>query len=110
MKRVELYEAIRRDRREGLSIRALADKHRVHRRTVRDAVRSAVPADRKTPERDAPVLGPVRGIIDQILAEDRSVPRKQRHTARRIHQRLVEEWQAEISESTVRLYVAERRR
>lgn len=110
MKRVELYEAIRRDRREGLSIRALADKHRVHRRTVREAVRSAVPADRKTPERDAPVLGPVKGIIDQILADDRRVPRKQRHTARRIHQRLVEEWQAEISESTVRLYVAERRR
>jgi hypothetical protein len=33
--RVELFEEIRRDRRaEGLSIRELAEKHRVHRRTV----------------------------------------------------------------------------
>ena len=35
MSRVELYERIRKDNRdEGLSIRALAQKHRVHRRTV----------------------------------------------------------------------------
>ncbi|MDQ4104388.1 MAG: helix-turn-helix domain-containing protein [Actinomycetota bacterium] len=34
--RVELFEQIRRDRRiEGLSIRELAERHRVHRRTVR---------------------------------------------------------------------------
>ncbi len=110
MSRVELYEAIRRDHREGLSIRALADKHRVHRRTVREAVRSAVPPGRRTAVRAAPVLGPVKAVIDRILEEDKTVPRKQRHTARRIHERLVEEWQAEISESTVRLYVAERRR
>ncbi len=36
--RVELFEAIRRDRRiDGLSVRELADKHGVHRRTVRQA-------------------------------------------------------------------------
>ena len=36
--RVELFEQIRRDRRiEKLSIRELADKHGVHRRTVRQA-------------------------------------------------------------------------
>jgi len=33
---VELFETIRRDaRREELSVRALADRHGVHRRTVR---------------------------------------------------------------------------
>ena len=42
--RVELFEAIRRDRRrEGLSIRELAVRHRVHRRAVRQALASAVP-------------------------------------------------------------------
>jgi DNA-binding GntR family transcriptional regulator len=42
---VELFEAIRRDaRREDLSIRALAERHGVHRRTVREALRSATPA------------------------------------------------------------------
>jgi lambda repressor-like predicted transcriptional regulator len=42
--RVELFAAIRRDERvEGLSIRQLADRHKVHRRTVRQALESAVP-------------------------------------------------------------------
>jgi hypothetical protein len=46
--RVELFEAIRRDhRREEVSIRALADRHQVHRRTVRHALGSAVPPERK---------------------------------------------------------------
>ena len=40
--KVEQFAAIRRDHRvEGLSIRALADKHRVHRRTVRRALELA---------------------------------------------------------------------
>ena len=42
--KVELFEAIRRDhRREELSIRGLADRYRVHRRTVREALGSAAP-------------------------------------------------------------------
>ena len=42
--RVEQFEQIRRDRdREGLSIRALAERHGVHRRAVRQALASAVP-------------------------------------------------------------------
>ena len=50
--KVELFEAIRRDhRREGLSIRALSDKYEVHRRTVRQALESAVPPERKVPVR-----------------------------------------------------------
>ena len=46
--RVEVFEVIRRDhRREELSIRQLAERHRVHRRTVRQALESAVPPPRK---------------------------------------------------------------
>ena len=48
--RVELFAAIRRDARvEDLSIRELADRHHVHRRTVRQALASAFPPVRKTP-------------------------------------------------------------
>jgi hypothetical protein len=40
--RVELFESIRRDSRvAGMGIRALARKHHVHRRTVRQALLSA---------------------------------------------------------------------
>ena len=40
--RVELFEQIRRDRRLGqLSIRELAERHGVHRRSVRQALESA---------------------------------------------------------------------
>ena len=91
--RVELFEQIRRDReREGLSKRALAAKYGVHRRTVRQALESAVPPTRKRPVgRPAPALGAYRALIDSWLEADRRAPRKQRHTARRIWRRLVDE-------------------
>jgi transposase len=110
--RVELFERIRRDRdREGLSIQALARRHGVHRRTVRQALESAVPPERKRPEgRPAPALGPYRELIDSWLEADRTAPPKQRHTARRVHQRLVEDHGAEVAETTVRDYVRRRRR
>jgi transposase len=108
---VELFEAIRRDhRREELSIRQLADRHRVHRRTVRQALESAVPPARKQRVFAAPVLDPVKPLIDEMLRSDLDAPRKQRHTARRVLARLVDEHQVrEISYSTVSAYVARRR-
>jgi hypothetical protein len=48
--RVEQFEQIRRDRdREGLSIRALAVRHGVHRRTVKQALLSPVPPVKRAP-------------------------------------------------------------
>jgi transposase len=89
----------------------LAARHGVHRRAVRDALASAVPPVKRTPVgRPAPKLGPYRAVIDGWLQADRTAPHKQRHTARRIHQRLVDEHGADVAETTVRQYVRARKR
>ena len=86
---MELFAAIRWDyQREGLGVRALARKYDVHRRTVRQAIGSPLPPDRKRPVRPAPVREAVAGWIDEMLREDLAAPRKQRHTARRVFERL----------------------
>jgi transposase len=109
--RVVLYEQIRRmSEREGLSIRELSRRFGVHRRDVRQALASAVPPERKRPERPSPLLDRWKPVIEGWLEEDKTAPRKQRHTARRVWQRLVEEYDAQIGESTVRRYVTEVRR
>jgi transposase len=108
--KVELFAAIRRDARvEGLSVRALAVRYRVHRRTVRQALASAVPPARKPPRRSSPRLDAARELIDAMLREDLVAPSKQRHTCRRIFERLVDEHGAEISYSSVVNYVGHRR-
>jgi transposase len=103
MTRVEQFEGIRRDRRlEGLSVRGLAKKYRVHRRVVREALASAVPPARKEAVRLSPVMGRYEDLVRGWLVADRDVPKKQRHTARRVWRRLVVEEGAVVAESTVR--------
>jgi len=103
---------MRRDYEHGEgTIRGVARKFGVHRRMVREAMGSALPAKRKRPARACPKLGPVREFIDAILESDRQAPRKQRHTAHRIYQRLRMELPGgDASESTVRRYVGRRKR
>ncbi len=110
--RMELFEQIKRDRdREGLSVRALAERHGVHRRAVRQALVSPVPPVKRAPLcRPAPKLGAYRALIDAWLEADCEAPRKQRHTAKRIWSRLVDEHGADVAESTVREYVRQRKR
>jgi transposase len=104
---VEQFERIRRDHRdEEMSIRALAARHRVHRRTVRQALADAVPPQRRPPQRVSPALGRYEATVRAWLVADRDAPRKQRHTARRVWQRLVEEQGAVVAESSVRSLVA----
>ncbi len=112
MTRVELFEIIRRDHLvHKKSVRRISRERSVHRRVVRQALKSAVPPKRKAPEREAPVLtSEICGLLDGWLVGDQASPRKQRHTARRMHQRLQREHGFRGSESTVRRYVGRRRR
>ncbi len=105
--KVELFEEIRRasNGTESPSIRELSRNFGVHRRMVRTALDSAVPPARKVTARQCPSLGPWKVTIDAWLAADESVPKKHRHTARRVFQRLIEEHDAQVSESSVRRYV-----
>ena len=109
--RVELFAAIRRDARiEELSIRELARRHGVHRRTIRQALAATAPSPRKRPARPSPRRDPHKDAIDAMLRTDLDAPRKQRHTATRILARLIEEHGAMgLSYSTVRDYVRLRR-
>src|SRR5262249_34043066 len=104
---VDLFEAIRREYEFGVgTIQGVARKLGVHRRLVREALNDAVPAQRAAKPRAKPRIGPVAGFIEAILEADRRAPRKQRHTARRIWERLRQErpdWS--IGEATVRRYV-----
>ena len=103
---------MRREYEHGVgTIVGVAKKFGVHRRMVRDALRSAMPPERKPTPRESPKLGPVRDFIDAILESDRHEPRKQRHTARRIRDRLRERYpNHKVGESTVRRYVSRRKR
>jgi transposase len=104
---VDHYELIRRKRFvDRLSIRAIARELGHSRKTVRKAIANPIPPGyRLSKERLKPVLEPFRHIIDAWLDQDRTQPPKQRHTIRRIHERLCEEHEFSGDYSTVRRYV-----
>ena len=112
MRRVELFESIRIDHQKfGLSKREICKRRQVGRQTVNQALESAVPPKRKKVVRTSPVLtDEIKSFIDGILESDKKAPRKQRHTARRIWQRVAEEFRSAAKEVTVRRYVRIRKR
>lgn len=92
------------------SIRQIARELHHARRTVRKAIHDPSPPQYTRVVLTAkPVLDPFAAIIDRWLDDDLSSPKKQRHTARRIYHRLVEEHGFSGGESTVRRYVRQRR-
>ena len=110
-KKVELFEQIRREYEFGVgTIAGVAKKLTVHRRMVREAIGSALPKPRKKVERRRWKLAAARALVEQILEADKKAPRKQRHTAHRIWERIQREIpECPVCERTVRSYVHERK-
>src|ERR1700738_1689938 len=87
---VEIYAAVRRFVFiEGKSRREAARVFGLSRDTISKMCRYSAPPGyvrSKAPER--PKLGPLVPVIDAILEADKTAPPKQRHTAKRIFERL----------------------
>ena len=94
--------------RDGWSIRETARRTGWSRQAIRKALAAPAAApryERRSP-RAAPVMDPYLPFVRQWLTNDESAPRKQRHTARRVYDRLVAEHGFCGSEVTVRRAVA----
>jgi transposase len=77
---------------DGLSKRAACREYDIHWDTLKKILEHAEPPGyrRRTP-RPKPKLDPFLPVIHQILEDDKKAPRKQRHTAHRIFERLRDE-------------------
>jgi transposase len=75
------------------------------RETVRKVLRNEPFGYSPRTAQPYPVLGPYLSVIDQWLTEDKNQPKKQRHTAKRIYDRLVQGYGFTGGDSTVRHYV-----
>jgi transposase len=93
MKGVELYAQVRRAVFiEGISQREAARRFGIDPRTVAKILAFSVPPGyRRSKPPVRPKLDPFIGIIDRILEEDKDRPAKQRHTSKRIFERLRDE-------------------
>src|ERR671933_1418950 len=111
MKAVDLYARVRRACHvEGMSRRQAARLFGIDPKTVAKMLRFSVPPGyRRSKPPVRPKLDGFIGIIDRILEEDRVRPAKQRHTARRIFQRLRAEHGFTGGETIVRAYVRAQR-
>ncbi len=112
MFQVDVYLRVRRGVMvEGMSIREASRVFGLHRDTVRKMLAySAPPGYRRQTSPRRPKLEPYTGVIDRILDDDHRVPRKQRHTAQRIFERLRDEYGFGGGYTTVKDYVREHRR
>ena len=111
MYQVELYAQVRRSVFvEGISEREASRRFGLARETVRKMLRYAVPPGyrRQQPVR-RPKLDRFTGIIDQILEADQTQPKKQRHTAKRIFERLRDEHDFSGGYTIVKDYVREKK-
>ena len=94
-----LFAAIRRDAQDGHSIRALAARHRVHRRTIRQALADPAPPPRKPLPRRVTALDRLHDPITAMLTSEPGL------TVRQIWERLLDDHDAGISYARVRDYV-----
>src|SRR6266700_1974660 len=111
MKVVDLYGRVRYSVQiEGLSRREAARQFGIDPRTVAKMLAFSVPPGyRRSRSPARPKLDPFTGIIDGILAQDEGRPRKQRHTSKRIFERLRDEHGYAGGITIVKDYVLARR-
>lgn len=109
---VEVYEnLLKKYHVEGKAVKRIVRETGISRNTVRKYVRDPQhPAYKRTEPYSRPALGDFTDVVDKILNDDRPLPRKRRHTAKRIYERLRDEYGYEGGASTVRNYVADRKR
>lgn len=92
---------------DGWSIRRISRQLGLARQTVRKALRvTELPHYEREHAPPRPVVGLFEPVIARWLAEDRTAPKKQRHTAKRIYDRLVTEYGFTGHEATIRRTVA----
>jgi transposase len=109
---VDIYSRVRRAcLKDGMSAREAARHFNKDRKTIAKMLRHALPPGyrRSEPPR-RPTLDDYVGIIDEILRSDKALIKKQRHTAKRIFERLRDEHQYAGSLTTVTYYVREQKR
>lgn len=107
---VSTIVSIRNRYREGDSVARISRDEGVSEPTVRkyanmDDFSAPIAARRRRPSK----LDPYKHIIDSWLEEDRRRRPKQRHTAKRIHDRLVAECKLDVGYTTVQKYVKEKK-
>ena len=90
---MEKWTMIRRDvLADGMSRREACKKYNLNFRTIQKVLeREEPPAHRKTSERRKLKIGPFIPIIHEILEADKQSHTKQRHTGKRIFERLRDE-------------------
>jgi len=100
---MDLYNVIRYSHFTlGMSIRKVSKEAKVSRQTVRKALKGMEPKYNQKNPIPLPILRPHIERIKEWLLADKEVPKKQRHTAKRIYDRLVEEHGYEGCYSTVK--------
>jgi len=106
---VDKFSRIRQARRDGLTIRQIAEQFGHSSKTILKALEESEPTPYRLEQaRAAPVFGAFRAIVDAIVAADEQAPRKQRHTAAQVFRRLRSEYGYVGSYDQVRRYLQER--
>lgn len=99
--------------KEGLSIREIMRRTGYHYETVRKYLdMEDFNEPMYPPKESSSLLDPLKPVIDQWLTDDLKAPRKQRHTAKHVFQRLQEEYpdQLEVKLRTVQYYVSAKKK
>ena len=106
---LDVRQRVRRMDADGAGPTEIARALGISRNTVAKyaSMEDLSPAPPLAPERAKPAIDPFAGWVSKVLSDGLSAPRKQRHTARRIYDRLVEEEGYAGSYATVCRFVRE---